>query len=389
MRTDVDVLFDARHIRQSGIGTYISTELPYLEEVFARRRLSLAVLVDPDKIPPLRESTQVVLARPANAPMYSRHEQKAWNAALNATQPRAIWLPHYPFPFALLRIHNRRTRLFVTVHDMLHVQNGRITGQNAAFRAYARTMLNFDVQTATRIFTPSHTTAASLLELAPAAPVTVTPLPVEKTWFGPVDPGLSPMDGKYILYVGNTKWHKNLTLLFKAFGDVAQSIPQNLVIAGGGESVKNSDGRIDLLADDQADRVRIVGRVDFEALRALVAGADLLVMPSLYEGVGLPPLEAMASHTAVLASSIPSLRETCGDGADYFDPHDHHALGNLLRRYCADDDARAALAGRGWAHVTKRQSQISFTAAADVICDELEGIPLGRSRSPSAATGIR
>ncbi|MET0703705.1 MAG: glycosyltransferase family 1 protein [Mycobacterium sp.] len=364
-------MFDARHVRQSGIGTYISTELPYLEEVFAQQHLSLAVLVDQDKIPALRASTRVVLSQPANAPMYSRQEQQAWNAALKDVRPRAIWMPHYPFPFALLRPRNRRTKLFVTVHDALHIQDGRITGQNAGFRAYARTMLNLDVRKATTIFTPSHSTAAALREVAPSAPVTVTPLAVEKTWFNPVDASLSPVEGRYILYVGNTKWHKNLTVLFKAFGEVSQSIPQNLVVAGGGESVKNSDGRIDLLADDQADRVRIVGRVDFEALRAVIAGADLLVMPSLYEGVGLPPLEAMASHTAVLSSSIPSLQETCGDGAEYFDPHDHHALGALLRTYCNDDNARAALAARGWSQVNTRQSQISFTAAAEAICAEL------------------
>ena len=369
------MLFDARHIRQSGIGTYISTELPYIEDVLAQRRLSLAVLVDEGKVPSLRDTTRVLTSRPANAPMYSRQEQQAWDVALGTLRPRAFWLPHYPFPLALLRPRNRRTRLFVTVHDLLHVQDGSITGQNWTFRAYARTMLELDVRKATRIFTPSHSTAASLAAVAPAAPVTVTPLPVGTTWFDPVAEELSPVEGSYVLYVGNTKWHKNLTTLLKAFGHVADAVSQNLVIAGGGEVVKNSDGRIDLLADDQAERVTTVGRVDFEALRALVAGADLLVMPSLYEGVGLPPLEAMASHTAVLASDIPSLRETCGDGAAYFEPHDHHALAALLLRYCTDDDSRAALAGRGWAQVTGRQSRISLTAAAEVVCAELERDP--------------
>lgn len=348
--------------------------MPHLEDVFAERGLSLAVLVDRDKMPAPRPTTMVVESRPANAPMYSRHEQQAWNAALNATRPRAIWVPHYPFPLALLRPRNRRTRLFVTVHDLLHVQEGHVTGQNSAFRAYARTMLKADVRRATRIFTPSHSTAASLAAVAPTAPVTVTPLAVDEAWFAPVDPAASPVSGRYVLYVGNTKWHKNLTVLLKAFGEVAQGLPQNLVIAGGGALVKNSDARVDQLAGDQADRVRIVGRVDFTALRALVAGADLLVMPSLYEGVGLPPLEAMASRTAVLASDIPSLRETCGDWADYFGPHDHRALGELLRRYCTDDAARADLADRGWARVTQRQSGISLTAAAEAVCAELAGV---------------
>lgn len=184
----MDLLFDARHIRQSGIGTYISTELPQLEAVFADRGLALAVLVDRDKMPALRPTTTVVESRPVNAPMYSRGEQQAWNAALNAIRPRAIWVPHYPFPLTLLRPRNRRTKLFVTVHDLLHVQEGHVTGQNSAFRAYARTMLKADVRRATRIFTPSHSTAASLAAVAPTAPVTVTPLAVDDAWFAPSTP---------------------------------------------------------------------------------------------------------------------------------------------------------------------------------------------------------
>lgn len=343
--------------------------------MFAQRGLVLAVLADRDTMPQLRATTRVVYSRPANAAMYSRREQQAWGAALSETRPRAMWVPHYPFPLALSRPRHRRTRFFVTVHDLLHVQEGRITGQNAAFRAYARAMLTFDVRRATTIFTPSHTTADSLTGMAPGAPVTVTPLAVERTWFDRADPPASPISGRYVLYVGNTKWHKNLTVLLKAFGDVAHAVPQDLVIAGGGAVVKNSDARVDELVDAQGDRVRIVGRVDFSALRALVAGADMLVMPSLYEGVGLPPLEAMASHTAVLASDIPSLRETCADGAEYFPPHDHRALAELLLAYGTDDAARAALTDRGWARVTQRQSSLSSTAAAEVVCAELAGAP--------------
>ena len=115
----------------------------------------------------------------------------------------------------------------------------------------------------------------------------------------------------------------------------------------------------------------VIGRLDFDVLRCLVAGADLLVMPSLFEGAGLPPLEAMASHTAVVCSDIPALKETCGDGADYFDPHDHLALAKLLNTYCRDEAARAQLAARGWLHVRERQARISATAAAEAVCLEL------------------
>jgi glycosyltransferase involved in cell wall biosynthesis len=374
MGRDVDLLFDARHVQQSGIGTYIRTELPHLEEAFARRGLTLAVLADESNRPVLRESTRVIISEPAAAPMYSRQEQKAWAHALAVARPRAMWVPHYPFPFALLSPRHRRTRLFVTVHDVLHIQERAITGQHWSFRAYARTMLSVDARRATRIFTPSHSTEAALTTAVPSARVTVTPLPVEDTWFEPAEPARSPVEGRYLLYMGNSKWHKAVTTLIKAFGEVAASVPHKLVIAGGGESVKNFDDRIAVLAE-QSYNVQIVGRVEFDALRALVARADLLVMPSLYEGVGLPPLEAMASHTAVLASNIPALRETCGDGADYFAPLDHQALARLIRTYCEDDAARTALAERGWSHVTRRQERISRTAAAEALCAELESAP--------------
>ena len=117
--------------------------------------------------------------------------------------------------------------------------------------------------------------------------------------------------------------------------------------------------------------MQVMGRLDFAVLRALVAGADLLVMPSLHEGAGLPPIEAMASHTGVLASDIAALRETCGDGADYFDPYDASTLVPLLRRYGTDDGDRAALATRGWTHVMTRQASSSLRPGAEAVADEL------------------
>ena len=75
----------------------------------------------------------------------------------------------------------------------------------------------------------------------------------------------------------------------------------------------------------------------------------------------------MASGTAVLCSDIPPLRETCGEGAEYFDPHNPGQLARLLTRFATDDAARAALAARGAAHVHTRQQRISASAGADAI----------------------
>ncbi|TFV59664.1 glycosyltransferase family 1 protein [Mycobacterium sp. PS03-16] len=369
----VDLLFDARHIRQSGIGTYIRTQLPYLEEAAARDRLTLAVLADPDAVPALQPGTRVIPASPAQAPMYSVAEQSVWRRAFDATRPRAVWLPHYPYPLARLLPGHRGTALYVTVHDTIHLLPERISGQSRARRLYARAMLAADARFCRRIFTVSEATATTLKDIEPTAPVSVTPIPVDEVWLSPADPSQSPVGGRYLLYVGNTKIYKNLPLVLDVFAGLAGEIPHQLVIAGGGASLRTLDDRVRRLAESDPDRVVVTGQLPFAALRSLVASAELLIMPSLHEGAGLPPLEAMASRTPVLSSNIPALRETCGDGADYFDPHQPAELADLLRKYCSDDGARAELADRGHAHVLARQQQICATAAADMICAELVG----------------
>lgn len=366
----IDLLFDARHIHQSGIGTYIATLLPDLEETFAARRLRLGVLAAEHALPTVRGSAAVVIEREIG-PMYSLAEQRVWNRALSAVRPRALWVPHYPFPMATLRLGNRKTRVFATVHDTGHSMRREISGQSTARQFYARTMLKLDARLCRTIFTPSQITAASLLDMAPSAHVMVNPIPLNEVWFEPTDPEKCPVIGPYLLYVGNTKWHKNLPLLLQAFSDVSDDVPHKLVIAGSGESLRGGDERVVTLAAEQGDRVQVMGRLEFDVLRSLVASADLLVMPSLYEGAGLPPIEAMASRTAVLVSDIAVLRETCGDGAEYFDPHDRNALAELLRRYLNDEHARADLAARGWSHVTARQSGLSFRPAAEAVAAEL------------------
>lgn len=369
----VDLLFDARHIRQSGIGTYIRTQLPYLEEAAARDRQTLAVLADPQAVPALRPSTELILASPAHAPMYSAAEQSVWRRAFDAARPRAVWLPHYPYPLARFLPGNRRTALYVTVHDTIHLLPEAISGQSRARRLYARAMLGADARLCRRIFTVSEATATTLRDIEPSAPVLVTPIPVDGVWLDPVDPALSPVGGRYLLYVGNTKVYKNLPLVLEVFAGLTDEIPHKLVIAGGGATLRTMDDRVRGLAEDNPDRVLVTGQLPFAALRSLVASAELLIMPSLYEGAGLPPLEAMASRTPVLASDIPSIRETCGDGAEFFDPHRPTELADLLRRYCSDDASRADLARRGHAHVLARQQQIRPTAAADAIFGELVG----------------
>lgn len=372
----LDLLFDVRHIDQSGIGTYIGVQIPRLEEALTRQGRTLAVLADRDNVPPVCESTTVVFSEPSGAPMYSVGEQRAWDHAVRTTRPKAMWVPHYPFPFTLFRPGNRRILTFSTVHDDNHLLPESVSGNGRARRMYARTMLEIVARRSSTIFTPSRAAADALAKYVRTAQFVVTPIPVSETWFEPADHALSPAEGRYLLYLGNVKRHKNLPALLDAYAQVQQEIPQKLVIAGSGASVRMLDERVHAQATALGDHVQMIGRLEFDELRSLVAAADLLVMPSFNEGAGLPPLEAMASHTGVLSSNIPSLRETCGTGADYFEPTDHRQLAQLIRTYCLDDQARAELTERGWSHVTRRQADIPTYAAADTILAKLDQCPV-------------
>ncbi|AQA02553.1 glycosyl transferase family 1 [Mycobacterium sp. MS1601] len=362
-----DLLFDVRHIDQSGIGTYIGVQIPSLEEVLGRHGRKLAVLADRDNVPAVSTDTEVVFSEPSDAPMFSLGEQRAWDHAVSTVRPRSFWTPHFPHPFTLLRPRHRKILGFATVHDDNYLLPEHISGMSRARRLYARTMLEADARRSHTIFTPSQASADALAKYVASTQFVVTPIPVSDSWLAPADPALSPVPGPYMLYLGNVKRHKNVLSLLQAYSQVQQSIPHRLMIAGSGASVRTLDSRVQEQATALGDRVQIVSRLDFGALHALVAGADLLVMPSFNEGAGLPPLEAMASGTAVLCSSIPSLRETCGEGAEYFDPHDVGELARLLREFCTDDRARGDLAARGATHVRTRQQRINVTAAADTI----------------------
>ena len=108
-------------------------------------------------------------------------------------------------------------------------------------------MLKLSARRAATIFTPSQATARSMAAIAPSSEVLVTPIPVDDVWFSEADSASSPIERPYILYVGNIKRHKNLPVLLDAFATISDFIPHTLVIAGGDESLRTLDDRINQL----------------------------------------------------------------------------------------------------------------------------------------------
>ncbi|MDP3941731.1 MAG: glycosyltransferase family 1 protein [bacterium] len=146
-----------------------------------------------------------------------------------------------------------------------------------------------------------------------------------------------PAQGKYFLYVGNAYPHKNLNNLLEAFRIISKADKDiSLVLAG------KNDFFYQRLKAEIAEKDKVIffeARGDDE-LAALYHNAIALVMPSLMEGFGLTPLEAMANDCVVLASDIPSLREICNNAAIYFDPQDVESIATAMQSVLEKNDAK-------------------------------------------------
>jgi alpha-1,3-rhamnosyl/mannosyltransferase len=166
-----------------------------------------------------------------------------------------------------------------------------------------------------------------------------------------------------VLAVGDLRRKKNLGALVTAYADLRRDpgIPHRLVLAG----LDSGEGpRLRELAGEAS--VTLTGYVSDERLGRLIAGAELLVHPSLYEGFGLVVLEAMARGTPVLLARATALPETGGDAADYFDPAEPHDLARRLEQLLADPARRSELSRRGrirarqfsWARTARETAEV-------------------------------
>jgi glycosyltransferase involved in cell wall biosynthesis len=175
---------------------------------------------------------------------------------------------------------------------------------------------------------------------------------------------------QFLLYVGTLEPRKNLTRLVQAFSRLKeQGHAHKLVLAGPwGWSMNGFHQQIEEL--NLADRVQLLGYIPDEDLPGLYSLATAFVFPSLYEGFGLPPLEAMACGTPVLSSRNSSLAEICGDAAYLVDPRDVENLAEGLRRVVADADLRAQLSESG----RRRAQEFSWERAARETVAVYEGV---------------
>ncbi len=158
---------------------------------------------------------------------------------------------------------------------------------------------------------------------------------------------------KFLLYLGSNKPHKNLVRLVEAWAVVQAEAPDVTLVIAGAWLPQHPEPRQPAQALGIDDRVCWLGALSGEDLPALYTAADAFVFPSLYEGFGLPVIEAMACGTPVVCANTSSLPEVAGDAALLFDPTQAEAMVAALRRMLNDADVRADLRRRGLAQAVR------------------------------------
>jgi glycosyltransferase involved in cell wall biosynthesis len=358
MTRSAHVVVDARMMNHAGIGVYIRNLVPRVRARLAGWRFT--VLVPSDAANATIFGDDVVRCSSA---IYTIAEQ----LELPRMTPRdadLFWSPHYNVPLRL------RTPLVATVHDVAHLARRERGGVVGMLRTvYARQLMENVRLRARQIMFVSEFSRGEFTRLVgvPRKSI-VVPNGVDDGWTRAAS-ALSPQPQRnvrpYILFVGSVKPHKNVGGLLRAFEQIVNDVPHDLVIAGNHEGMRTIDSAAIDSAKALGDRVRLLGRVSDAELPELVAAADVLVLPSFYEGFGLPPIEAMAVGCPVLVSDIPALRETCGDAALYCDPHAPGDIARQLRAMLADSVLRARLVERG----RLRAARFTWDAAAQTVAD--------------------
>ena len=343
---------------RSGIGQYIINLLAGLAEVGPRE--SCEVLA--------HRSERDVFAGPgtpfAVRTVSDRVRQPLLNVAWHQVALPA-WCARRKYDVLFLPAANRRVPFKVpcptvgTVHDFsaLHVAGK----YDAARTAYITRVLPRLVRGLTRVVTVSESSKHDIVRYAgvPEERVHVIHSAADARAFVPGDREASRrrmaaahgIDGPYVLYVARIEHPgKNHVRLIEAFerAKSAASLPHKLVLAGSDWSGADEVHRAARASRVVRDIV-FTGYVPGADLPDLYRGADLAVCPSLYEGFGMPVLEAMACGTAVACSNVSSLPEVAGDAAALFDPFDVDEMANTMRRILAAPAQRASLEARGLA----------------------------------------
>ena len=344
------IAIDARKLRDYGIGTYIRNLLRHLARMDDNNEY--VVLCRPDDAAFAAELGQNFRPVAQKSLQYSVREQLELPLELRREKADLFHAPHYVLP-ALTPC-----RSVVTIHDCIHLRFPQYLPNRLGY-AYARSALWVATHRSARVFTVSEASKRDILEYfdVPESKIAVIYNAIDERFSE--EPAADEvmrvkeryqLNDPFILYAGNIKPHKNLERLIEAFHIIRKGELEYVkLLIIGDEISKYAALRRTVHRYKLHKHVRFFGFVPDATLAILYRLARVFVFPSLYEGFGLPPLEAMASGTPVITSNVSSLPEVAGDAAMLIDPYETDAIAGAMRRVLMDDRLRDDMRERGLA----------------------------------------
>jgi glycosyltransferase involved in cell wall biosynthesis len=342
------VAIDARKLHDFGIGTYIRNLLRHLARIdHSTEYVLLCGEADLGVAAQLGPNFRAVLEP---SPNYSLREQVHVPWVLRRERPDLYHAPHYVLPAGV------RCPSVVTIHDCIHLMFPQYLPNRLAY-AYARAQMWSAARRSDCILTVSEASKRDILHLfnVPPEKIVVVYNAIDSHFsVTPSEDAVArvreryQLDHKFVLYVGNIKPHKNLVRLIEAFDELRQGALEDLKLLIIGDQISKVPAlRRAVHRHKLHKQVRFLGYVGDDQLAILYRLASVFVFPSLYEGFGLPPLEAMASGTPVVASNVSSLPEVVGDAAVLVNPYDVDAIVDGLRRVLTDPVLAADMSRKG------------------------------------------
>jgi glycosyltransferase involved in cell wall biosynthesis len=364
---------DARKVQDFGIGTYIRNLIHGLAEVDRENRYLLLTTREGKKL--LADLPGRFQAVVESSPVYSLRELVVLPWKIRRLGLDLYHSTHYVLPAAV------PCKVVATIHDIIHLLYPEFLPNRFAL-LYAQRMIRHTLNRGDRIIAVSANTRQDLMThfAVDGRKIHVIYNGVEDLFRQRLpaaerDAWLERLGVRrpYLLFVGNPKPHKNLDNLVKALAAAKRATPfaAPLVCVGGRPG---SEFKIRQRAEQLgiADGVQLLGEVPQEALPALYQGAHLFLYPTLYEGFGLPVVEAMASGTPVITSNTSALREIAEGYAYLVNPLDVPGMAEAISLCVTDDERRTALARLGeqrardfdWRQAAERTLEVYLSALA-------------------------
>lgn len=380
------IAIDIRKINEFGVGTYIWNLVRNLSAIDCQNEyLLVGSHRNFHELGPLPDNFKQ---------MYQAEDESHWRHhvtipfALKRQNVDVVHVPHHEAPFF------NPSKLVVTMHDCVHLLFPH--EDSSKFRNYRHYLQTKRVvETAKHVLAVSRSTKEDLINIfeLPESKISVVHNALDERFaFSHTTEERKHVLERYqlkepfVLYSGKIRPHKNLHRLIEAFAVLKSELMEDeryktlkLIIIGD-ELSKHQYLRLTVIRSGAQQDVRFFGFVPYPILRVFYQSAALFAFPSLYEGFGLPPLEAMANRTPVVASNTSSLPEVLGDAGILVNPENVFDIARGMKLILSDDLLRQKLVQKGIEQVAK----FSWKLAAQNVLNTYDLVASGRRRAAAA-----